>query len=245
MIEFHHVVSAAECRSSYLNLSDETGRAYGDSLPGEHKTRYMAIDGNGRTCRAHRVGRNVLWGSVRRWFVNNEVTPGTLVLVRYQPGETMEGMPLIHLIVEKAGEEGEGNNPSISSVRTGDYEHPRTSKAAPRLARAIARAASAADGAGYSPLEQFLLAVIAHELGLYDKALALLERALAASLEVEYESRARKLREVCIAKIEAEQEARRREVAERIVQLVKEAAIALGKDPAELLNDILRQQSRG
>jgi len=43
VIEFRHVISESEHRSTYLILRDETGRSYGDKFPGPHKARLALV----------------------------------------------------------------------------------------------------------------------------------------------------------------------------------------------------------
>jgi hypothetical protein len=46
-VDFKRRVSPSEVKSTYLNLTDVTGRSYGGKFP-PHKAKLMVIDGNGK-----------------------------------------------------------------------------------------------------------------------------------------------------------------------------------------------------
>src|SRR3972149_1089097 len=104
MIEFRRVVSQAEVRSTYLNLTDEQGRKWGAGFT-EHRKKLAVIDGQGRVTSAQKHHSNQVWGAIRNWFDDNRVAPGTVVLVRHDPDESREGCPVVHLIPEGTTDE--------------------------------------------------------------------------------------------------------------------------------------------
>ena len=79
-IEFRRVLTESECLSTYLSLTDDSGRQYGAMLP-EHNTKLAVIDGAGRVSFARRNYGSELWGDLHIWFRVNNIRPGTLVLV--------------------------------------------------------------------------------------------------------------------------------------------------------------------
>lgn len=99
MLEFTRTLSAAEVKSTYINLTDDSGRTYGASLP-PHKTRLVIIDGAGRRTNASKHHDNQIWGAIRTWFIDNGVTPGTQVKVTCDPYERSDdGLSILRLMV--------------------------------------------------------------------------------------------------------------------------------------------------
>lgn len=100
MIEFERTVGSSEANSRYLNLSDDRGRSYGPELGLPHRTRIAIRDGRGRVTYAQKHHANQLWGMLKNWFIDNDVSAGTRVLVRFDPHETHDGAPVLHLETE-------------------------------------------------------------------------------------------------------------------------------------------------
>jgi hypothetical protein len=98
MLEFERTIGASEVSSGYLNLSDDTGRAYGSYFPGEHRARIAVRDGAGRLTFAQKHHGNQLWGTLKNWFAENGVVAGTKVVVKFDPNERNDGLPVVHLI---------------------------------------------------------------------------------------------------------------------------------------------------
>lgn len=95
-VDFKRRVSVSEVKSTYLNLTDATGRSYGWKFP-PHKSKLMVIDGNGRKSYASMHHTNQIWGSIQNWFTENGIKTGDVIRVTYNPSEREEGYPVIHL----------------------------------------------------------------------------------------------------------------------------------------------------
>jgi hypothetical protein len=95
-VDFKRRVSLSEVKSTYLNLTDATGRCYGGKFP-PHKSKLMVIDGNGRKSYASMHHTNQIWGSIQNWFAENGVKAGDVIRMTYDPSEREEGYPVIHL----------------------------------------------------------------------------------------------------------------------------------------------------
>lgn len=120
-IEFRHGVSEAEHNSLYLNLKGEDGRGYGTGFP-PHKTKLAVFDQEGRRFYTKKHHGSQLWrgieGGLGQWFEANEVIPGTVISVRYDPDEkTSEGDHVIHLEVT-----GKKSNPVVEEVENEEEE---------------------------------------------------------------------------------------------------------------------------
>ena len=97
MLDFMRTINEPEVRSCYLNLTDESGRTYGSSLP-PHMTPLAIIDGAGRRTGGSKHHDNQVWGNLRVWFNDNGVRPGTRVRVRFDINErTAQGAHVLHL----------------------------------------------------------------------------------------------------------------------------------------------------
>ncbi len=100
MIEFERTIGASEVNSGYLNLSDDRGRSFGPHVDLEHRAKVAIRDSQGRVTAAQKHHANQLWGTLKNWFADNDVQPGTRVRVRFDPGERHNGLPVIHLLRE-------------------------------------------------------------------------------------------------------------------------------------------------
>lgn len=100
MIEFERTVGSSEANSWYLNLSDDRGRSFGLDIGLAHCAKIAILDGRGRVTFAQKHHANQLWGVLKNWFIDNDVTAGTRVLVRFNPEERHDGVPVIHLETE-------------------------------------------------------------------------------------------------------------------------------------------------
>ena len=97
MIEFERTVGSSEAKSWYLNLSDDRGHSYGPELGLPHCTKIAIRDGRGRVTYAQKHHATQLWGMLKNWFIDNDVSVGTRVRVRFDPDEQHDGSPVLHL----------------------------------------------------------------------------------------------------------------------------------------------------
>lgn len=100
MIEFSRTISEAEVKSTYLNLTDDDGQTYGSHFPA-HKTKLTIVDQEGRVVQGQMHRKNQLWGGIEKWFVNNQVAAGDIIIVRYDPDEEHSGRPVVHLELQR------------------------------------------------------------------------------------------------------------------------------------------------
>lgn len=100
MIEFERTITTSEVNSGYLNLSDDRGRAFGPDFDLEHRTKVSIKDTQGRVTSAQKHHANQLWGMLKNWITDNNVQPGTRVLVKFDPTERHNGLPVVHLLPE-------------------------------------------------------------------------------------------------------------------------------------------------
>ncbi len=91
IIEFTHKISEKEVKSQYINLKDLNGKTYGEMFP-ERGSPLLFIDQKDtkRSFRAvmHKHNRNQIWG-LRTWFKRNNIKPGTLIRIKYDPNEPL------------------------------------------------------------------------------------------------------------------------------------------------------------
>ncbi|TET38908.1 MAG: hypothetical protein E3J72_01930 [Planctomycetota bacterium] len=139
MIEFVRRIGEGEAKSFYINLTDNiTGpkkEKYGKHLNIEHGEKIVVIDGSGRKYEIVKHHGNQLWGPrLHNWFMQNGVSAGTVIQIGFNPMETIESCPVIHLQpmetiedcpvvhsrpMEKAGlvlEKDESDSPTMSQV---------------------------------------------------------------------------------------------------------------------------------
>lgn len=95
-VDFKRRLSLSEVKSTYLNLTDATGRSYGWKFP-PHKSKLVVIDGDGRKSYASMHHTNQIWGSIQNWFTQNGVKEGDVIRLIYNPSEREDGYPVIHL----------------------------------------------------------------------------------------------------------------------------------------------------
>jgi len=196
-IEFRHVVSKSECSYRYLELSDQSGQRYGHVLPGCKNLKLAIIDGSGPPITVQRRSLNLLW-SIDEWFRRNSIAPGSVVLIRLWAGRTV-----IHLATESgalraAASAQPETGRTVPAYSGGPSAHRHTG--APILARLITAALHGT--AGFSPLELYLLAVVACRLDWHSLALKLLDPAIAGRLEGEHGQEAEQLRAICAIRAE-------------------------------------------
>lgn len=99
MIRFVRTIGKAEERSTYLNLTDDSGTMYGKDFHLSHKEKVVVIDADGRCTRAQMHNSNQLWGSLSRWYESNMVAAGTQVRVEFDRSELKDGLHVVHLIL--------------------------------------------------------------------------------------------------------------------------------------------------
>ncbi|MHC4662837.1 MAG: endonuclease NucS domain-containing protein [Planctomycetota bacterium] len=104
MVTFYRTISQPEVNSTYLNLTDDSGRKHGAYFGLQHKQRIVIKDGAGRITYTKMHHRNQIWGSISEWFYQNNVQAGLRTKITHDPSERHENLPVIHLIPE-----GEGN----------------------------------------------------------------------------------------------------------------------------------------
>jgi hypothetical protein len=116
LVEFVRTINIPEVRFTYLNLTDDTGRTYGSSLP-PHKTKLAIIDTSGRRTNGAKHHDNQVWGNLRVWFNDNNITPGTRVRIRFDPSErTDDGLHVLRLepiAAAAAASSPQGADPSV------------------------------------------------------------------------------------------------------------------------------------
>jgi hypothetical protein len=103
MIEFVHTLSRAEYDSGYLNLTDDAGNPRGRDFCLPHREKLVIVDQLGRTTRAQVHHENQIWGSLRNWYSESGIRVGDVVQVRYDPGQRIDGRPVVHLLVLTLG----------------------------------------------------------------------------------------------------------------------------------------------
>src|SRR5258708_35944043 len=113
MIEFEHLLNESEVSAQYINLTDDYGTRYGSKL-GEHKTILVVVDGNGRKSTMKRHHANQL-PQCSEWFVKNNIAPGTKILVKYDPQETIEGRHVLRLVPISAARQPQRDVPADES----------------------------------------------------------------------------------------------------------------------------------
>ncbi len=100
-IEFRRTISDSEVSKKYLNLTDDADCTYGSYLDHvEHRTKMAIVDGLDRVTFAKKHHKNQIWGTLSQWFNSNNIQAGTRVLVKFDPKETRESCPVLHLIPE-------------------------------------------------------------------------------------------------------------------------------------------------
>jgi hypothetical protein len=97
MIEFRRVIVDGEVRNHYLNLTDENKKNYGAEFP-VSGTRLAIKDAAGRVTPAQKHHNNQIWGTLNHWFTDNNIQPGTIVLIRYDAAEKIDNLPVVHLL---------------------------------------------------------------------------------------------------------------------------------------------------
>lgn len=102
IIQFEHVVTSAEVKDGYLTLSfkpigKKRGIARGKEFGLESGQDLVVIDGHGRRTSAKFHQRSQVWGRLRDWFSQNSIQKGSKVQIRYDPDETTDGLPVVHL----------------------------------------------------------------------------------------------------------------------------------------------------
>lgn len=120
MIEFEHTITKSEFDSKYMNLKDNYGKRYGNHFP-PHRTRLTIVDEKDRKFLASKHFTHQIWGSLRGWFETNQIQPGAVILVRYNPSEmTGDGRNIVHLESKKPG------IPSTEEVEFEEVEEGKT-----------------------------------------------------------------------------------------------------------------------
>ena len=93
MTEFTRTIGSGECKSRYLNLSNDYGHLFGPDLDLPPGTKILVFDGCSRATYVQMHHTNQLWsGRLRKWFIDNEVIPGMRVLVRFDPNVQYKGI---------------------------------------------------------------------------------------------------------------------------------------------------------
>ena len=170
------------------------------------------VDQKGSVIIAQKHSRNQIWGNIATWYRRNDIVPGTVVIVRYDPRESHGDYRVVHLIREQpdVGAPSSTDKPTpatddSSAVAQLPQSVQRPRDPAPTLTRLIARARRQGR---LNALEMYLLAVIAYELESHAEAVMLLDSAIAGRLADEYRSKAENLRHVCAVKAESDRQVR-------------------------------------
>lgn len=79
-IEFIHTITDSEVKSTYINLKDDEGKLHGEYFP-PHRTKLTIIDEEGRRFYASKHHTSQVWGNIRAWFKENQILPGTRILI--------------------------------------------------------------------------------------------------------------------------------------------------------------------
>ncbi len=140
MIEFEHLQNGSEVSAQYINLTDDYGTRYGSKF-GEHKTILAVIDGNGRKSYMKRHHANQLT-QCAEWFVKNNITPGTKILVKYDPQEMVDGRHVVRLVPISMTQQAQVDIAEVESEKAADGDEavaPQTVKASVTIPLALER----------------------------------------------------------------------------------------------------------
>jgi len=94
-VTFTRTIGPSEVKSRYINLTDDNKKTYGKFFSNA-VARVVVVDSEGRQCNATRKP-NQLWGNIRRWFIDNKVTPGMKIHVAWGEQLTEDGIPIVNV----------------------------------------------------------------------------------------------------------------------------------------------------
>lgn len=132
MIEFDKTINESEFNSGYINLTNDRGQRFGPQFGLEHRTRIAVKDSSGGFTFTQMHNTNQLWGMLRNWFDEEDITPGARIRVRFDPSERHEGMPVVHLLQEAPGPTLASTPPDLA-----DDGNPNASEIPLRLERQL------------------------------------------------------------------------------------------------------------
>jgi hypothetical protein len=99
MVEFDRTINQSEANSYYLNLSDDCGHHFGKDFVLPHLSKIAVVDGEGRVTYTQKHHKTQLWGTLKKWYIDNHADVGSHIHLRFDPKERRVGLPVLHLLV--------------------------------------------------------------------------------------------------------------------------------------------------
>ncbi len=96
------MLGEAEINSRYLNLTEDDGTTHGNEFP-PSLTLLVVVDQAGHQTRAEKHHGNQIWGTLYDWYRANRPKAGDQVVVAHDPGERIDGKPVVHLEILNSG----------------------------------------------------------------------------------------------------------------------------------------------
>jgi len=118
MTEFFKTISAAEVKTTYINLTDNAKQTYGKFLPAAG-TELCIIDELGQEYSASKHGNNQLWSGISKWFISKNIQPGTFVKISYEPTERKNNKPVLHIEIQNQ----QSNIPTVTTSEESEDEY--------------------------------------------------------------------------------------------------------------------------
>jgi len=101
IINFNHRLTDFEFKLKYLNLKDLEGSEYGRYFP-PIRNKLVIIDSEDRKFNVIRAGNNQITGDLLSFFKQNDLKPGTLIEVEYDPDvRSEEGLNIIRIKIKE------------------------------------------------------------------------------------------------------------------------------------------------
>jgi hypothetical protein len=96
-IEFEKIITEAEARSFYIGLTDRNQQTYGQHFP-PHLTKFVIIDGQNRATIAQKHHKNQVWGTLKHWFIANNIQANDQIRVIYNKNELINNINVLRLV---------------------------------------------------------------------------------------------------------------------------------------------------
>lgn len=96
-IDFEKIITDAEARSFYIGLTDRNHKTYGHHFP-THLTKLVILDGQNRATIAQKHHRNQVWGTLRHWFLANNIKANDQIRVIYDENFLISNLNVLKLI---------------------------------------------------------------------------------------------------------------------------------------------------